>query len=58
VTANLGPGDDTLNLATGALVRFAGPAVFNGQGGANTAYVDFANIRPTVTLKNFQVNPL
>ncbi len=54
VTAGLGAGDDVLELALNALVRFRKAATFDGQGGYNTALLQITNLPSLPTLKDFQ----
>lgn len=56
VTALFGDGDDTLTLATDAEVKFKKGALFDGQGGSNSANVDTNNLPAKPTFAHFQVN--
>jgi hypothetical protein len=56
VIADLGDGDDTLNLAVDAVVSFNEKATLDGQNGDNMASVHVANLAGAPMLKDFQVN--
>ena len=56
VTALFGDGDDTLTLATDAEVKFEKGALFDGQGGSNSANVDTNNLPAKPKFAHFQVN--
>jgi hypothetical protein len=57
VTAQLGGGNDTVQLATYADVRFNKGATIDGEGHLNTAYIDVAHLPIAPVLKRFQVIP-
>jgi len=54
VIAGLGNGDDILELALNALVKFRKAATFDGQGGYDTALLQITNLPSLPTLKNFE----
>src|SRR5208283_2712929 len=54
VNVSLGAGDDELDLGDGAEVFFAKVAIFDGQGGNNTAYIFTDNLSYVPTLKHFE----
>ncbi|HQZ68682.1 MAG TPA: hypothetical protein PLY87_26525 [Planctomycetaceae bacterium] len=53
VRINLGSGDDTLELATGAKVTFRKFAKINGRKGQNTANINHANVVNSPKLRHF-----
>jgi len=56
VAANLGVGDDTLDLAADATLSFNKEATFDGQVGMNTATINTANLPVAPKVKRFQIN--
>lgn len=57
VTAQLGGGNDTLQLATYADVSFNKGATIDGEGHLNKAYIDVAHLPVAPVLKRFRVIP-
>lgn len=55
VSVNLGDGDDTLNLALGAKVKFKRKATFDGQSGSNSATANAANLPALPLVSHFQI---